>query len=173
MRMAAIRENRSSHCEMSVTGSRAGAGGRPEPWRSSSTVTSAISTNSKSRIRFPTLAGRDAAGLNGPGFVSRASAAGKLARVGGAGGRPGRVCGAWGGHAPLGGARSRLVAARSLAAAAASRCRPATARSGVNSGRRGRGATGGGPDGVGGAPAAWTGGIAVVNCHALCPGHHT
>ena len=47
------------------------------------------------------------------------------------------------------------------------------AGSGVNSGRRGRVATGGGPDGVGVAPAAWTGGIVVVNDHALCPGPHT
>ena len=158
---------------MSVTGSCAGAGERPEPCRLSSTVTSAISTNSRSRIRFTTLAGRDAVGLNGPGFVSRASAAGELVRVGGAGGRPGRVCGARDGHVPLGGASGGLVAERSLAAAAASRCRPATAGSGVNSGRCGRVATGGGRDGVGVAPAAWTGGIAVVNDHALCPGHHT
>ena len=173
VRMAAIRENRSSHWEMSVTGSRAGASGRPEPWRSSSTVTSAISTNSMSRIRFTTLAGRNAAGLNGPGFVSRASAAGELTRVGRAGGRPSRACGARGGLVPLGGARGGLVAERSLAAAAASRCRPATAGSGVNSGRRGRVATSGGPDGVGIVPAAWTGGIVVVNDHALCPGPHT
>ena len=83
VRMAAIRENRSSHWEMSVTGSRAGAGGRSAPWRSSSTVTSAISMNSMSKIRFITLAGRDAAGLKGPGFFSRASAAGELAKMGG------------------------------------------------------------------------------------------
>ena len=66
--MAAIRENRSTHWEMLVMGSRAGAGGRPGTLGiASSVVMSAISTNSKSRIRLTSFVGRAAVGLNGPG----------------------------------------------------------------------------------------------------------
>lgn len=66
--MAAIRENRSTHWEMLVIGSRAGAGGRPGSLGvTSSVVMSAISTNSKSRIRLTSFVGRAAVGLNGPG----------------------------------------------------------------------------------------------------------
>ena len=57
----------SSHCEMFVIGRRAGAGGRPGICgRSSSMEISAISTNSRSRIRLTSLEGREAAGLNVP-----------------------------------------------------------------------------------------------------------
>ena len=65
-KMAAMMEKCSTHCEMSVIGRRAGAGGRPGVFsRLSSMVTSDISTNSKSRIFFTSLGGREAAGLNG------------------------------------------------------------------------------------------------------------
>ena len=65
---AAIRENRSTHCEILEMGSRAGAGGRPGSLEgASSTVISAISTNSRSKIRLTNLAGRAAVGLKGPG----------------------------------------------------------------------------------------------------------
>ena len=64
-----MREKRSSHWPISVMGRRAGGGGRPAAWGISSwTVTSAISTNSKSRSRFTTFADSDAAGLKGPGL---------------------------------------------------------------------------------------------------------
>ena len=54
----------SSHWEMLVIGRRAGAGGRPGICgRSSSMEISAISTNSRSRIRFTNQGGREAAGL--------------------------------------------------------------------------------------------------------------
>ena len=67
-RMAAIKEKRSTHCEMLVTGRRAGAGGRPSSLDgSSSVVMSAISINSKSRMRFTSFDGSVAVGLNGPG----------------------------------------------------------------------------------------------------------
>lgn len=63
-RTAAIKEKRSTHCEILVIAGRGGAGVRPDGM--SSMVSSAISMNSKSRIRFTVLAGKDAAGLNGP-----------------------------------------------------------------------------------------------------------
>ena len=66
-RMAAMMEKRSTHCEMSVIGRRAGAGGRPGVFgRLSSVVISDISTKSKSNIFFTSLGGREATGLNGP-----------------------------------------------------------------------------------------------------------
>ena len=66
--MAAIRENRSTHWEMLVIGSCAGAGGQPGSLGVTSSVAmSAISTNSKSRIRLTSFVGRAAVGLNGPG----------------------------------------------------------------------------------------------------------
>ena len=52
-----------------MIGSLAGGGGRPEII--SSTATSAISTNSKSRIRLTTLWARGAAGLKGSGLARR------------------------------------------------------------------------------------------------------
>ena len=62
---AAIDENRSTHCELSVMGGRPGSGGRPGMWSDvASAVTSDISTSSKSRIFLVTF---DSAGLNGPG----------------------------------------------------------------------------------------------------------
>ena len=65
---AAIDENRSTHCEISVMGGRPGSGGRPGMWSDvASAVTSDISTSSKSRIFLVTSADSDAAGLNGPG----------------------------------------------------------------------------------------------------------
>ena len=64
---AANSENRSIHCDISCTGGRAGAGGRPGACGGSSfTEISDISTNSSSRIFLTTFCGRDAAGLNGP-----------------------------------------------------------------------------------------------------------
>ena len=51
-------------------GRRAGTGGRPGVWgMSSSIVTSAISTNSRSNNFFTTLVDSEAAGLKGPGVV--------------------------------------------------------------------------------------------------------
>ena len=65
--MAAIRENRSNHWDISVIGSLAGGGGRPGACtRSGSIVISDISRKSSSRILLTILGGRDAAGLNGP-----------------------------------------------------------------------------------------------------------
>ena len=62
---AAIDENRSTHCELSVMGGRPGSGGRPGMWSDvASAVTSDIST---SWIFLVTFADSDAAGLNGPG----------------------------------------------------------------------------------------------------------
>ena len=67
-RTAAIKEKRSTHCEMLVMGRRAGAGGRPGSLDgSSSVVMSAISINSKSRMHFINFDGSVAVGLNGPG----------------------------------------------------------------------------------------------------------
>ena len=61
-----------------MTGRRAEAGWRPGVWgRSSSTVTSEISTNSKSRILLVTLGGSEAAGLNNPGFEVQSEAGGR------------------------------------------------------------------------------------------------
>ena len=81
--IAAIRENLSTHWEMLVMGSRAGAGGRPGSLGViSSVVMSAISTNSKSRICLTSFVGRAAVGLNGPGV--------EMAGGGGGGG-----CGEW------------------------------------------------------------------------------
>ena len=55
-----------------MIGRRAGASGRPGVcWRSSSSATSAISTNSRSRILLATLAGMAAAGLYGPGRATK------------------------------------------------------------------------------------------------------
>ena len=66
--IAAIIENRSTHCDMFVMGIRAGAGGRPGSLGDgSSVVISAISTNSRSRIFLTSFVGKDAVGLNGPG----------------------------------------------------------------------------------------------------------
>ena len=74
--MAAIRENLSTHCEMSVMGSLAGGGGRPGGWGvSRSEVTSDISRKSRSRIFLTTLCGRDAVGLKGPGVRTGIGAA--------------------------------------------------------------------------------------------------
>lgn len=65
---AAMRENRSTHCEMLVIGSRAGARGRPGSLGGgSSVVMSAISTNSRFKIRLTSFVGNAALGLNGPG----------------------------------------------------------------------------------------------------------
>ena len=56
------------HCEMFVIGSRAGSGGRPGSVGGVSLVgMSAISTYSRSKIRFTNFAGSEAVGLNGPG----------------------------------------------------------------------------------------------------------
>ena len=67
-RTAAIKEKRSTHCEMLVTGRRAGTGGQPGSLDgSSSVVMSAISINSKSRMHFISFDGSVAVGLNGPG----------------------------------------------------------------------------------------------------------
>ena len=72
--MAAISEKRSTHYEMSVTGSLAGGGARPGGWgRTTSAITSDILRNSKSRIFLTTLCGRDAIGLKGPGEWSCAA----------------------------------------------------------------------------------------------------
>ena len=72
----AIRENRSTHCDMSMIGSLAGGGGRPGTAGStSSMVTSDISTNSRSSILLTTFMDRAAAGLKGPGWVSSGSGA--------------------------------------------------------------------------------------------------
>ena len=63
---AAIRENRSTHCDMSMIGSLAGGGGRPGTAGStSSMVTSDISTNSRSSIFLTIFMDRAAAGLKG------------------------------------------------------------------------------------------------------------
>ena len=71
-RVAAIKEKRSSHCEISVIGSLPGGGSFPGPIAGSgSIVTSAISRNSRSRIFLTVFIGRDAAGLNGPGPARR------------------------------------------------------------------------------------------------------
>ncbi len=68
VRMAATSRNLSSHWEIMVTGSLAGAAGRPGPViMLSSIITSDISINSNSRIFLTTFVGRDAAGLKGPG----------------------------------------------------------------------------------------------------------
>ena len=115
---AAISEKRSTHCEMLVMGSRAGAGGRPDSvGGASSVVMSAISTNSRSRIRFTSLVGRDAMGLNGPGVWK-----------GGLGGSGGREL--------------EMFPVDTLDAAAASRSSPELPIvDGVNMGRDGRVAT--------------------------------
>ena len=69
--MAAMMEYRSTHWEISVTGSLAGAGGQPGVRAISMTaVTSDISKNSRFRIFFTTLCGREAVRLNGPGECS-------------------------------------------------------------------------------------------------------
>ena len=61
-------ENRSTQWEISVIGRRAGNGARPGTADGeSSMVSSAISTNSKSRIFLTTFGGSDAARLKGPG----------------------------------------------------------------------------------------------------------
>ena len=66
--MVVIRENHSTHWEMLVIGSHAGAGGPPGSLGvASSVVMSAISPNSKSRICLTSFVGRPAVGLNGPG----------------------------------------------------------------------------------------------------------
>ncbi len=63
-RIAAIRENRSTHTEMSVMGSLVWVGVREElDGGSASMDISDISTKSRSRMRFTTLAGRAAARL--------------------------------------------------------------------------------------------------------------
>ena len=80
--MAAINEKRSTHCEMIVTGRRAGAGGRPGSlYGRSSVVMSAISVNSKSRMRLTSSDGSVAVGLNGLGA--------EIVGVGAGGGRGG------------------------------------------------------------------------------------
>lgn len=64
---AAMREKRSTHWDILVIGSRAGAGGRPGSLGGdSSVVMSAISTNSRSKIRLTSFEGSAAVGLNGP-----------------------------------------------------------------------------------------------------------
>ena len=79
---AAIRENLSSHWEVSVTGRRAGAGGRPGAWAGvSSMVTSDISMNSSSCIFLTTHVGRDAAGLKRPSLVRGTGAVPVLGEV--------------------------------------------------------------------------------------------
>ncbi len=68
--MAAIRDNRCTHREMSVTGRRGGCGrpGAGEP--KSSLVTSDISTNSRLSMRFTILVGRHTTAEYGPGAFS-------------------------------------------------------------------------------------------------------
>ncbi len=67
---AAIAANLSVHCDIFVTGGRLGTKGRPAVGSgAASMVTSAISTNSRSRIFFATLGASVAAGLNGPGLL--------------------------------------------------------------------------------------------------------
>ena len=66
-RRDAINENLSTHCEISVIGRYAGAGGRLGACeKSSSIVSSDISTNSRSRMRLTTFRDKEAAGLNRP-----------------------------------------------------------------------------------------------------------
>ena len=63
-----------STAALSVIGRRAGGGGRPGTCAAmSSTVTSDISTNSRSNMRFATLGDSDTAGLNGPGLDKRSA----------------------------------------------------------------------------------------------------
>ena len=77
---AANSENRFTQWEISVIGRRTGNGARPGTADGeSSMVSSAISTNSKSRIFLTTFGSSDAAGLKGPGC---ATGGGAIAAVG-------------------------------------------------------------------------------------------
>ena len=72
---AANSENRFTQWEISVIGRRAGNGAWPGTADGeSSVVSSAISTNSKSRIFLTTFGGSDAAGLKGPGCPTEGGA---------------------------------------------------------------------------------------------------